>query len=154
MEENPNIQTVPPEPQTAPTPPLAPQLSAEERKTRTWMIVGAVVLTAALGGFLAWLISMEPGQTSHIRDIFIIFIAVEALVLGVALIILITQVAVLINLLQNEVKPILNSTNETVSTLRGTVTFLSNNLVQPVIKLNQYLAALKHLIDIVNPGRR
>jgi hypothetical protein len=32
----------------------------------------------------------------------------------------------LTNLLQNEVKPILNSTTDTVNTLKGTVKFLSN----------------------------
>jgi hypothetical protein len=42
---------------------------------------------------------------------------------GLALTILIIQIARLTNLLENEVKPILNSTNETVSNLRGTTKF-------------------------------
>ena len=71
---------------------------------------------------------------------------------GVALVILMIQLAVLINLLQNEIKPILNSTNETVNTLRGTVTFLSDNLAEPVIKLNQYMAGFKKLLDLLRPG--
>jgi amino acid permease len=79
--------------------------------------------------------------------------ALESLLLGVALVILIIQLAILINLLQNEIKPILNSTNETVNTLRGTATFLSDNLVEPVIKLNEYLAAFKRLFDFLRPGR-
>jgi hypothetical protein len=80
--------------------------------------------------------------------------ALESLVIGLALIILIVQMATLINLLQNEVKPILNSTNETVNTLRGTASFLSDNLVEPVLKLNEYLAGLKKLIDLVRPFKR
>jgi amino acid permease len=74
--------------------------------------------------------------------------ALESLVVGTALVVLIIQLATLINLLQNEVRPILKSTNETVNTLRGTSEFLSENLVEPVIKLNSYLAGLKRLFDL------
>ena len=88
------------------------------------------------------------------RDIFIIFLALESLVIGAALVVLIIQLASLINLLQNEVKPILKSTNETVNTLRGTSAFLSENLVEPVIKLNSYLAGLKKLFDMFGINRK
>jgi hypothetical protein len=60
----------------------------------------------------------------------------------------------LINLLQNEIRPILDSTNETVSTLRGTTAFLSNNLVEPVIKLNEYLAGFSQLLQVMGLGRK
>ncbi|MGB9639276.1 MAG: hypothetical protein ACPL3P_05090 [Anaerolineales bacterium] len=75
--------------------------------------------------------------------------ALETLLLGIALTILIIQLARLINLLQNEIKPILNSTNETVNTLKGTTTFLSNNLVEPVMKLNELLAGFQKLMELV-----
>jgi uncharacterized protein YoxC len=74
--------------------------------------------------------------------------AFESIVIGVALVILVVQISTLINLLQNEVKPILKSTKETVDTLKGTTQFLSTNLVEPVIKLNGYLAGMKHLFDL------
>jgi hypothetical protein len=80
--------------------------------------------------------------------------ALESLLIGVALVILIVQLATLINLLQNEIKPILNSTSETVNTVRGTVTFLSDNLAEPVIKINETLAAFKKLTDIMHIGRK
>jgi len=60
----------------------------------------------------------------------------------------------LINLLQNEVKPILDATNETVNTLRGTTTFLSENLVEPVIKLNSYLAGIQRVLKLLGLKRR
>jgi hypothetical protein len=62
------------------------------------------------------------------------------------LVVLIAQLAILINLLQNEIRPILDSTTETVNTLKGTTQFLSNNLTEPVIKLNEYLAMFKRII--------
>src|SRR5574340_998953 len=68
-------------------------------------------------------------------------------------IVLILQLAALINLLQNEIKPILDSTNDTVNNLRGTTQFLSNNLVEPVLKLNEYLAGMKKFWDVFRPGK-
>ncbi len=104
---------------------------------------------------LAVIFLLRPGTpTETIRDIFIIFVALESLVIGAALIILIIQIASLINLLQNEVRPILSATNETVNTLRGTTEFLSENVVEPVIKLNSYLAGLQKLLNLVGLKKR
>jgi fucose permease len=118
------------------------------------LVIGAVVLVLALiAGIVLSVISlsgMSDDQTGKIRDIFIIFMAIEFLIIGVALVVMIIQLAALINLLQNEVKPILNSTNETVSTLKGTAKFLSDNMVEPVIKMNEYLAGFKKAIDMIN----
>jgi hypothetical protein len=72
---------------------------------------------------------MQPATpTDRIRDVFIIVVAPEH-VIGVALIILIVHLASLRTLLQNEVRPILPATNETVNNLRGTVEFLGENVV-------------------------
>jgi hypothetical protein len=118
------------------------------------LIIGVVLLALLIiAGIVLSVISlssMSDDQTGKIRDIFIIFMAIEFLIIGVALVVMIIQLAALINLLQNEVKPILNSTNETVSTLKGTAKFLSDNMVEPVIKMNEYLAGFKKLIDMVN----
>ena len=96
----------------------------------------------------------DAQTTGQIRDVFIIFFALESLIIGAALIVLVVQLAVLINLLQNEIKPIIDSTNETVHTIKGTAVFLSDNMVQPVIKLNEYLAGLKKVADIFNPKKQ
>lgn len=122
---------------------------------RIWLfvIIALVILGLIVFGIIV-LATAPEGTTARVRDIFIIFMALESLVLGVGLIILIVQLATLINLLQNEIKPILDSTNETVSTLKGTTQFLSNNMVEPVMKLNEYLAGLKKLFEIIRPDRR
>jgi hypothetical protein len=125
--------------------------SEQEQKTRRIMIaviVGGIILLAGL--ILAIVVLMQPGTpTDRIRDVFIIVVALESLVIGVALIILIVQVASLINLLQNEVRPILAATNETVNNLRGTAEFLGENVVEPVIKLNGYLAGMNRVIELM-----
>jgi ABC-type sulfate transport system permease component len=137
------------------TPAVQEELAAPKSSGRTtWVFILAILLVLAVVIAAAYFLINQDTQTvGQIRDIFIIFMALESLVIGVALIILITQLAILINLLQNEIKPIVHSTNETVNTLRGTAIFLSDNLTEPVIKLNQYLAGIKRLLELVRPGR-
>ena len=144
-----------PEPSPAPAPPLTPEQLAElreqERKQKQATItvaVSAVVILLLLGVAIYFL--MQPtAPTDKIRDIFIIVVALESLIIGVALIVLIVQLASLINLLQNEVRPILTATSETVNTLRGTAEFLGENVVEPVIKLNGYLAGLTRMLELM-----
>ncbi len=129
------------------------QVTSQQRKTI--IIVSIVAILALALMITAVVILAQPTtDTARIRDIFIIFMALTSLLLGVALIILIIQLARLTNLLQNEIKPILASTNETINTLRGTTEFLSENLVEPVMKLNEYLAALQQLFGLLNLSRK
>ena len=124
--------------------------SAKLRKQR-WILAGIIIgVLLVLAGIVVAVISLtkNPGVATNVRDIFIIFMAFESLIIGAALVVLVIQIASLINLLQNEVRPILQSTSETVNTLRGTTEFLSENLIAPVIKLNSYLAGLRKLFDI------
>ena len=137
-----------------PPPPTPEELAAvreAERKQKaitTTVIAGIVVFLVLL--VVAIYALMLPGTpTDKIRDVFIIVVALESLVIGVALIVLVVQLASLINLLQNEVRPILHATNETVNTLRGTAEFLGENLVEPVIKLNGYLAGLTRMLELM-----
>ncbi len=139
------------------SPPKSQAMPSGERSRRAmpWIIAGIVVIVLAvivLG--VLFLFKTDLATTSRIRDIFIIFMALESLVIGVALVVLIVQLAALINLLQHEIKPIIDSTNETVSTLRGTAAFLSDNLAEPVIKLNEYLAVLRRLLELLRIVRR
>jgi hypothetical protein len=133
-----------------------PSRQASLRKQR-WnmvgMIAGAVILLAGIVVAIIFL-ARSPSAAANVRDIFIIFMALESLLIGAALVVLIIQLANLINLLQNEVKPILKSTSETVNTLRGTTEFLSENLVEPVIKLNSYMAGLKKFFDLIRIVRK
>jgi uncharacterized membrane protein YjgN (DUF898 family) len=126
--------------------------SARERLVILGVILVFVVLVAAAIGAAVLLVS-NPEQTETLRDVFIIFMALEFLVIGLALIVLIIQLARLTALIQNEVQPILESTEDTVKTLRGTTSFLSKNLVEPVVKVNSSVSALRRAFDVFRPGR-
>jgi hypothetical protein len=133
---------------------LTPEEDAADRAAllkQRWTIAGIIIaVLVVLAGIVVAVIALteHPAVATNVRDIFIIFMAFESLIIGAALVVLVIQIAGLINLLQNEVKPILQSTSETVNTLRGTTEFLSENLVEPVIKLNSYLAGLRKFFDL------
>jgi hypothetical protein len=144
------IVSYPPSQQAA-----APQPDTERRQKAilTTIIVGVVLLLVLLGVAIYFL--LQPATpTDKIRDVFIIVVALESLVIGVALIVLIVQLASLINLLQNEIRPILNATSDTVNTLRGTAEFLGENVVEPVIKLNGYLAGLYRMLELMGVKKK
>jgi len=77
---------------------------AEDKKKLIFIIVTAVVLLTLVCvlGIACLLLPTTP--TDKIRDVLIIFVAIETGVIGVALVVLIVQIASLTNLLQNEVK--------------------------------------------------
>jgi hypothetical protein len=139
------INTTPATPATTPKP--------EARKAPVGLIIALLLVLALLIAGVVLLLRSDNDTTARVRDVFIIFMALESLVIGVALVILIVQLATLINLLNNEIRPIIRSTNDTVNTIKGTMTFLSDNLSEPVIKLNEYLAALRKFFEIIRPGK-
>jgi hypothetical protein len=128
---------------------------ASDRRIRTYVAIGLAVLAVIIvaSGFAVAAMLKTPEQTGTIRDIVIVFMAAEALVIGLALVLLIVQIARLTALLQNEIRPILMATRETLDTVRGTTAFLGNNLVDPVIKANSSLAAVRRALDLLRPGR-
>jgi len=88
------------------------------------------------------------------RDIAIIVLAVESIVVGVALVFLIFQIRSLIRLLKNEIKPLLDSANDTASTLRGTTTFISEKVVNPVISVTSFLSGAQGALRSMSRWRR
>ena len=125
-----------------------------EKKSLAAIIAAAVVLVAGLVVGMVFLFSADAAVTGQIRDVFIILLAFVSLIIGAAMIVLVIQLAILTNLIQNEIKPILDATSQTVNTLKGTTAFLSDNVVEPVIKLNEYMAGFKKLLDLLRPGKK
>ncbi len=122
---------------------------AESKKTWVIILVLVLILVVLIAGIV--LLATAPAETTtFVRDIFIIMMALVSIVIGFALVVLVIQLAALINLLQNEIKPILQSTSETINTLKGTTTFLSNNLTEPVIKLNSSVAGFRKLFSLIS----
>ena len=138
---------------TASTSPSPEQLRQQRQIILIIVLIAFVVFLVI--ATVAVILLMQPVTTTErLANVFIIFMALESLFLGLTMVVLIIQLARLINLLQNEIAPILESTNETVNTLRGTSEFLSDNLVEPVIKVNEQMAGVRQLFIALGLYRR
>ncbi|MFZ5918578.1 MAG: hypothetical protein ACOYZ7_16715 [Chloroflexota bacterium] len=122
---------------------------------RVAVAVVAVVIVAALvfGGYQLF---AHPTWAQVLRDIFIILMAVESLAIGVLLLVLILQIVKLTQLLREEVLPILNSTNETVDTVKQTTAFVSEVVVTPLVKAASTVSAVQGGLKAIfrRPGSR
>ncbi len=83
------------------------------------------------------------------RDIAIILLAVETIVIGAILVVLIWEVRNLVKMLQNDIKPILQSADETTRTVRGTATFVSDNFVTPLVRVSSFTSGVLEALRII-----
>ena len=84
-----------------------------------------------------------------VPDIAIIILAIESLIVGGLLIVLILYVIQLTRILRNEVMPILHSADETVRTVRGTTVFVSENLVTPMVRASGFVSGVMQALRIL-----
>jgi len=130
--------------------PVTQQIVTEREEPRsipTAYIVGGVILAllllALFTWFVIWAASNHAPTIEALRDIFIIALAVESCVFGVILVIMLVMLVRLVNMLEFEIKPILEKTNETVGMVRGTTSFVGQNVVKPVTKATAYAAGIR-----------
>ena len=119
--------------------------------------IGVGVVTIALIVIAVLLAVSAPGSiptVQVIRDLVVIVLAVELIIVVAALVVLAVQVARFINLLSNEFKPIINSTTDTINTVRGTAQFISKNLTEPVMNANSTLRGIGKAVRDVNAIRK
>jgi hypothetical protein len=123
---------------------------------RTIGIVLAVLVALAIVVALIYGLVNNPPVTAVLRDIFIIVLALVTIIIGLFLVVLIFQLQSLIALLRDEIKPILNSANETASTVRGTTTFVSDAVVTPMIRAASLAAGVRQTVKTLagSDGRK
>ena len=93
-------------------------------------------------------------MVATVRDVAIILLAVESLIIGVLLSMLLWQLRNLSRMLEEEVKPLLDSASETVGTVRGTSTFLSETVVSPVVRVISTVTGLRRGLRVLSGMRR
>lgn len=136
-------------------PPTEPiKASRRKRIGRTIAAVVAAILVLAVFAAGSYGLVTHPKFAATLRDLSIIALALVSIVIGLFLAILIFQMQSLIALLRDEIKPILESANQTVSTVRGTTSFLSDALVHPMIAAASYASAVRQTVRALAGGRR
>lgn len=147
-------------PQTEMPNPALPTPPSPEQATEKWplervikyaaiALVVTVLLIFIIGLVLALFTNAE--QTAPririIRDILIIILAFQGILVGVSLSVFLLQAAKLFNLVRHEVTPTLENTQETVNTAKDTVEFVNSNMVEPVIRFNGFMAGIWVLLS-------
>lgn len=84
-----------------------------------------------------------------IRDVAIILLAVETIVVQVILILLLLEIKSLSKMLRDNITPILQSADETVRTVRGTSVFVSDTVVSPVVRVSAFAAGVTEALRVI-----
>jgi hypothetical protein len=130
-----------------------PTQQSQKSLIPTLYVVGAIVVILVLAAVLVWAViwaaQRYPVEIATVRDIFIIGLALSSCLFTITLMLLLIMVVRLVNMLEFEIKPILEQTNATVRTVRGTTAFVSKNVVRPVARAGGYLAGLRQGIRVL-----
>lgn len=127
-------------PTTYPT--LEPQQKISPRVI--WIsVISVTVLLLALIGFVIWMAFAFPERVEAMRDVFILLFALVSCSAVVVMMMMLVAMIRLINMIDYELKPILEKTNETVSMVQGTTNFVSKNVVQPAIETTSFIAGVR-----------
>lgn len=120
---------------------------------KTSYIIIGVVVGLVLSGLLVWGILWaarnHPAAVEAIRDIAIIALALQTCLFGLVMVIMLVMIVRLVNMLEFEIKPILEKTNETVGMVRGTTTFVGENVVRPVTRATAYAAGVRRGLQVL-----
>lgn len=109
----------------------------------TGFLVGLLVLLFVFALILAIADVERAGQIIQlVRDYLIIVILLEGILILFAIAVLMVQIARSVNLVQNEVKPILETTQETLNTVKGSAEFMSKNAAEPMIRASSFFSGL------------
>jgi hypothetical protein len=93
-----------------------------------------------------------------VRDVAILLLALESLVLGILLAVMLVQLRRLVQLLRDDIAPILDSANDTARTVHGTANLVSRTVVEPLVTVRSYATgtreAFRNLLAIRRAAKR
>jgi hypothetical protein len=128
------------------------QTNQRELIPRLYVAIGIIAILVFAVLFILgviWLARTHAAAVEAFRDFMIIVLALVSCIFGITLMLLFVMVVRLLNMLEFEIKPILEKTNETLGTVRGTATFVSQNVVQPVTRASSYAAGIRKGIAVL-----
>jgi membrane-anchored glycerophosphoryl diester phosphodiesterase (GDPDase) len=126
---------------------------AERQMRRRMMLIGigiAVIVVLILLGFAGMI---AAGVIDEVRDIVIILLATESLIIGGVTLFLLYQMIMLITLLREELIPLIQSAQETVNSARGTTVYVSRKIIVPSAKAATTVARLQTMARVLFKGK-
>lgn len=120
--------------------------------SRFAMVAGVIVILLLTGLFIwgvLYVATTYPATIESLRDIVIIGVSLGFCLFGVAFVLMLIMIMRLVNMLEFEIKPILQQTNETIGTLKGTTSFVSQNVVKPITRASSYAAGVRRALQVL-----
>lgn len=139
--------------------PTGPNLPEMERRgaasNRLPALVAVASVLVLVAGVVLFSVLMfrNPATAATLRDIFLVVLGVQSMIIGLLLIAILVSIVYLvlklynlIHLLQSELRPIVHQADDTVRTVRSRAIFISDSAVKPIIELMACVAAAKSII--------
>jgi hypothetical protein len=115
-------------------------------------IVGALVVAIIICALILWLVPADfLRKAADLATVTVSFFACGLLIVTTGLVVgILALVGIINNLVDNKVGPLmdkvtpmLDKANEAVDTARGTVTYVGEGVVSPLVKVSSILAAVR-----------
>ncbi|MBI1277093.1 MAG: hypothetical protein GC179_03100 [Anaerolineaceae bacterium] len=149
------------------TPPVTETPAAETTAKSKWTVQRTVFLSSGILGaiiVIIFVVGLLLGFTNeleitalrieYIRNLFMVIIGLEGILIIGSIAVLIVQVTRMVNMLKRDVQPVLTTAQETVNTAKGTVEFVGDNAVRPVIRASAFASGLGVVLRDVGGIRR
>jgi membrane protein implicated in regulation of membrane protease activity len=136
-----------------PTDSGSPESSNRSRNILIGLVVAIALLVIGLILIAVYLV-LNANATAHavevVRDLFIIVLALTMILILAAVTVLIIQIARFVNLMTNEAKPLITTTQDTINTVRGTAEFVSRHVTEPIVKTSGALGGVAKVVSDVD----
>ncbi len=143
--------------------PVAPRTTGPNLPERGWRAAGTrLPVLAAMGWVAALVVGVillgvfmfrSPATAATLRDIFLVILGVQSMIIGlllIAILVLIVYLVLklydLVHFFQIELRPIIQQADDTVRTVRSRTVFISDSAVKPVIEVMACVAAVKSIV--------
>ena len=126
---------------------------AERQMRRRMVLIGIGIAVIAVLILLGFAIMIAAGVIDEVRDIVIILLAVESLVIGGVTLFLLYQIIMLLTLIREELIPLIQSAQDTVNSARGTTVYVSRKIVVPSAKAATTVARLQATARVLFRGK-
>jgi ABC-type protease/lipase transport system fused ATPase/permease subunit len=126
---------------------------AERQMRRRMTLIGIGIAVIAVLILLGFAFMIAAGVIDEVRDIVIILLAVESLIIGGVTLFLLYQMIMLLTLIREELMPLIQSAQDTVNSARGTTVYVSRKIIVPSAKAATTVARLQTMARVLFKGK-
>jgi ABC-type protease/lipase transport system fused ATPase/permease subunit len=126
---------------------------AERQMKRRMTLIGIGIAVIAVLILLGFAFMIAAGVIDEVRDIVIILLAVESLIIGGVTLFLLYQIIMLLTLIREELIPLIQSAQDTVNSARGTTVYVSRKIIVPSAKAATTVARLQTMARVLFRGK-